>query len=297
MSCTAASFPRNSKRRPAEPNVETVALEEHNTERYAVNPRQATTEAERREARLVQAFEAYLTQRSLSVDRNRIRIPDELKPLFTDIFLTELSLLVEAKGTIERNAFRTAIGQLADYRRFLANPSCTILLPSRPRKDLEHLAKVENISLYWQTEQGFDGSKALQSLICPRTSRRHDVLTPLPIYRRKTQTLSNTAGSRLLGISDSESYCDGNDLEALPATPQTFALYLAELAGKRKVATVRRRVVAIARHHMLHGHAAPTADPIVARDPSRHCADARHRAAQENGAHRRAAQRRLAPPR
>jgi len=28
---------------PAEPNVETVALEEHNTERYAVNPRQATT--------------------------------------------------------------------------------------------------------------------------------------------------------------------------------------------------------------------------------------------------------------
>ena len=45
--------------------------------------------------------------------------------------------------------------------------------------------------------------------------------------------------------------------------PQTIALYLTELAGKRKVATVRRRVVAIARQHILHVHVAPTADPIV----------------------------------
>jgi site-specific recombinase XerD len=64
-------------------------------------------------------------------------------------------------------------------------------------------------------------------------------------------------------LRDFEQYCEANDLEALPATPQTVALYLAELAGRRKVATVRRRVVAIARHHTLHGHIAPTADPVV----------------------------------
>jgi len=49
----------------------------------------------------------------------------------------------------------------------------------------------------------------------------------------------------------------------LPATPQAVALYLAELAGKRKVATVRRRVVAITQHHKLLGFPSPTADPIV----------------------------------
>lgn len=49
----------------------------------------------------------------------------------------------------------------------------------------------------------------------------------------------------------------------LPAAPQAVALYLVELAGKRKVSTVRRRLVAIAQQHKLHGHASPTADPIV----------------------------------
>lgn len=62
---------------------------------------------------------------------------------------------------------------------------------------------------------------------------------------------------------DFESYCTRNGLAVLPAVPQTVALYLAEIASRRKVSTVRRRVVAIAQHHTLHGHAAPTADPIV----------------------------------
>ena len=43
-------------------------------------------------------------------------------------------------------------------------------------------------------------------------------------------------------------------MEALPAAPQTLALYLAELAETRTVATVRRGIVAIARQNALHGH-------------------------------------------
>ncbi len=62
---------------------------------------------------------------------------------------------------------------------------------------------------------------------------------------------------------DFEAYCTRNTLGALPANPQTVALYLADLAGKRKVSTVRRRVVSIAQQHTLRGHAAPTVDPIV----------------------------------
>jgi hypothetical protein len=55
-----------------------------------------------------------------------------------------------------------------------------------------------------------------------------------------------------------------NWLAALPAAPQTaVALYLTDLAGKRKASTVRRRVVAIAQQHKLHGHPVPTANPSV----------------------------------
>jgi len=64
-------------------------------------------------------------------------------------------------------------------------------------------------------------------------------------------------------LRDFARYCTQNELAALPAAPQTVALYLAELAGKLKVSTIRRRVVAIAQQHLLHGHPAPTADPIV----------------------------------
>ena len=64
-------------------------------------------------------------------------------------------------------------------------------------------------------------------------------------------------------LRDFERCCTHNGLVPLPATPQTLALYLAELAGKRKVSTVRRRVVAIAQQHRLLGHPSPAADPIV----------------------------------
>ncbi len=60
-----------------------------------------------------------------------------------------------------------------------------------------------------------------------------------------------------------EVYTQEHGLSALPAEPQTVALYVSELAGKRKVSTIRRRVIAIAQQHRLRGHPAPTADPIV----------------------------------
>ncbi len=64
-------------------------------------------------------------------------------------------------------------------------------------------------------------------------------------------------------LRDFERYCTQNGLAPVPATRQTLALYLAELAGKRKVSTVRRRVVAIAQQHRLLGHRSLAADPIV----------------------------------
>ena len=41
------------------------------------------------------------------------------KPIFCDLRDTTDDLLVEAKGTVTRNAIRMAVGQLADYERFV----------------------------------------------------------------------------------------------------------------------------------------------------------------------------------
>jgi site-specific recombinase XerD len=64
-------------------------------------------------------------------------------------------------------------------------------------------------------------------------------------------------------LREFERYCAVNDFNPLPAEPQTVALYLSELAGRLKVSTVKRRVVAIAQAHQLNGFPSPTADPIV----------------------------------
>jgi integrase len=58
-------------------------------------------------------------------------------------------------------------------------------------------------------------------------------------------------------------FCARHALDALPAAPQTVALYVAQLASARRIATIRRRLVAISRAHVLAGYDAPTADPHV----------------------------------
>jgi hypothetical protein len=48
-----------------------------------------------------------------------------------------------------------AIGQLADYRRFIEpHPSYGVLLPERPRSDLEVLLSAESIAVAWPVEKG-----------------------------------------------------------------------------------------------------------------------------------------------
>ena len=64
------------------------------------------------------------------------------------------------KGTIERGAFLMAIGQLADYKRYVDKPRCAILLPDRPRADLLSLATSEHITAIWPSASGFEGSTA-----------------------------------------------------------------------------------------------------------------------------------------
>lgn len=85
----------------------------------------------------------------------------EAKPLFTDTFVGELNLLVEAKGSTERGAFGMALGQIFDCRRFLDGPRCAILVPAPPRDDLSDLAALEQIEVFWPAADEFEGTGSL----------------------------------------------------------------------------------------------------------------------------------------
>jgi hypothetical protein len=81
----------------------------------------------------------------------------EVNSLFNDLYFKDERLLVEAKGGVDRNSIRMAIGQLMDYRRFVdPKPHCAILLPSRPRDDLIQLLGYARIALYYPNGEKFD---------------------------------------------------------------------------------------------------------------------------------------------
>jgi hypothetical protein len=136
--------------------VTDVPVDGHNTETYFVGPAEQSLLATRREAKLVNRFRDYMVGLGHTVRRKRINPQGERTVLYTDLHIEELNVLVEAKGTTDRGPFRTAIGQLADHRRFLNSPCCAILLPSRPNEDLIRLATAENIRIYWPDGTGFE---------------------------------------------------------------------------------------------------------------------------------------------
>ena len=138
--------------------VTEVPIEAQLTERMFINPRAQVTEAERKESSLVQLFKNYAERNSLTPIRNKIVPAGEAKPLFTDIYVKELDLLIEAKGSCERGAIRMAIGQIADYRRYLPRVRCAILLPSKPKRDLLDFAGVEMIGVIWPVRNGFEST-------------------------------------------------------------------------------------------------------------------------------------------
>lgn len=137
-----------------------VPIERQYTEKAYVEPSREPYEAERREQALVLAFEAHLLDLGHEVFRQRILPPGEARPLFTDLYDGTTDLLVEGKGTVERNAIRMAIGQLADYSRLLKNPPAyrAVLVPAEPRKDLCELLFSQGIDLIYPSSNGFEDS-------------------------------------------------------------------------------------------------------------------------------------------
>lgn len=143
------------------PATEEVPIEQQQTERAFVAPSHEPYEAERREQRLVLDFQAHLRRLGREVVRQRILPTGEARPLFTDLYDATNGILVEAKGSVERNAIRMAIGQLADYKRFIGGKGpkhLAILVPTEPRKDLRDLLEDEGIAVIYRSGDGFEDS-------------------------------------------------------------------------------------------------------------------------------------------
>jgi len=132
------------------PIVVEVPVEAQHTERALVNPSKEQYETERREQKLVLKYEAHLKLQGSHVVRFRVQPAGEAKPLYADVFDKTRNNIVEAKGSGTRSAVRMAIGQLADYSRFIDTDAARgVLLPERPRPDLEALLGSVGVFAVW----------------------------------------------------------------------------------------------------------------------------------------------------
>lgn len=82
-------------------------------------------------------------------------------------------------------------------------------------------------------------------------------------FGRNAQS-ANTRRAYAADRADFQAFCDRHGLSALPADPQTVALYVTHLAESgRKVATIRRHLVTIAHDHASRDLESPTRSKIV----------------------------------
>ena len=76
-------------------------------------------------------------------------------------------------------------------------------------------------------------------------------------------TAANTRRAYRADWRDFSAWCERNHRAALPALPETVAVYLAAQAGHRKTSTIGRRLSAIAQAHKTAGLDSPTGEAAV----------------------------------
>jgi hypothetical protein len=135
-----------------EPLARPIPIERSTDEPFEQRFEAATHRAYRREQILVERLGRHLRRRGHEVSRHAITLPDgtELRSDLTD---HDMGLLVEAKAEADRASIRMAIGQLADYSRFIspAPKAQAVLVPERPAADLIELLDELKIGLIWMS--------------------------------------------------------------------------------------------------------------------------------------------------
>jgi integrase len=63
--------------------------------------------------------------------------------------------------------------------------------------------------------------------------------------------------------ADFTGWCGEHAVQILPASPETVALYLTNLAGDKKISTIQRRVASITAAHKAAGHESPAKTELV----------------------------------
>lgn len=140
---------------PLTHDVTTVPVEEKHTERAHVTPTREPYEAERCEAELVQRYRRALELDNQTVSRLRVVPAGEAAPLYSDLWNETSGELIEAKGTVTREALRMAVGQLLDYGRFSESKSHAVLVPSRPRDDLLKFLSAAGVTAIYPKGNGW----------------------------------------------------------------------------------------------------------------------------------------------
>ncbi|WP_200842219.1 restriction endonuclease [Actinomadura sp. K4S16] len=134
-------------------SVAELPPEEQRTERTLVDPAREPYEAERRESILLRTYIDHIVSLGHRVIRHQINPVGEAKPLYTDLYDQTTDELIEAKGTVTREAVRMAIGQILDYSRYLKPKRVAVLVPTEPRPDLVDLCRTLAIDIIWPTQE------------------------------------------------------------------------------------------------------------------------------------------------
>lgn len=133
-----------------------VPVEAGHVEGYEVMPASDVKRAVRRESLLVQDYSDFLKEKGDTVSRNKLPQPDASHPLYTDLFNQTRGHLIEAKAGTSRGDIRMAIGQLADYARFIDSVKRrAVLLEAKPHPDLLALLASQDIAVIWRSSSGF----------------------------------------------------------------------------------------------------------------------------------------------
>jgi hypothetical protein len=137
------------------PEATLIPIERGEVDGYDVVTPAHVRRATRRESHLVNDYAAFLQAAGDVVKRTMLQRSSG-GPLYSDIFNKTRNQLIEAKASGSRGEIRMAIGQLADYGRFVsADARKAVLLEAKPHPDLLDLLKSQDIAVIWRHLERF----------------------------------------------------------------------------------------------------------------------------------------------
>jgi site-specific recombinase XerD len=103
----------------------------------------------------------------------------------------------------------------------------------------------------------------LPQLVTPETSAFLQQAKEAAAEYARNSKAANTWRAYQADLRDFTSWCAAHNLSVLPADPATVAAYLVNLAPRRKVSTIQRRLASISQAHIAASFVSPTLSAAV----------------------------------